>query len=276
VEDQRDYSLINPVPEQISSIQWDDAVQLPDTDASRLYSSESLEGARFDQLPESINEVSEISSVKKDLKDHLYRTRSLQLLHSPVLSRYSLPGEEERDFRIRLRQLAREERDDEVDKLNGRFETRLRRLQTKLRRAELVLEKKEATSQARNREFLVSVGESLVGMFLGRRSMRSASSSLSKYRLKSSAKMAIEEAEERIEELKQEAAALEEELRGQTAAITERWEKAVENLETVAITPRRGDVDVDIIAVAWEPYWLIGYTDSSGARRTQTIRASGR
>ena len=91
--------------------------------------------------------------------------------------------------------------------------------------------------------------------------------------MKSSAKMAIEEAEERIEGLQRETAALEEELKEQTASITERWQEAVENLETVPINPRRSDVEVDIIAIAWEPHWLIAYKDSSGARRTQTMRA---
>jgi predicted nuclease with TOPRIM domain len=91
--------------------------------------------------------------------------------------------------------------------------------------------------------------------------------------MKSSAKMAIEEAAERVEGLKREAAALEEELKDQTSAITERWEEAVGDLESLPITPRRSDVEVDIIAIAWEPHWLVAYSDTSGARRTRAIRA---
>jgi hypothetical protein len=276
VEDLEEYALVNPVPDQLRSIRWDDAIQLSESRAARLFSSVPEEDASFDQLPDSIDEVSEISSVKKELKDHLYRTRTLQLLHSRALEEYSLPKESAREFRSRLRQLAREERDEEVQKITRRFETRLRRLQEKIRKAELFLEKKESTSEARNREFLVSVGESLVGMFLGRRSIRSASSSLSKYRMKSSAKLAVEEAEERIEGLQREVEALEEELKDQTAAITKRWDEAVEDLESVPINPRRNDVEVDTVAIAWEPYWLMAYSDASGARKSQAIPAFGR
>lgn len=273
VEEREEYALVNSTTEQLGSVLWDEAIQLSETDEARLYSSQPRDGAHFEELPESINEAPEINSAKKALEDHLYRTRSRDLLFSPTLKEYSLPNESERDFRTRLRQLARESRDDEVEKVNQRYSTRLRKLQDRLRKAELALDKKEATSDARNREFFVSVGESLVGMFLGRRSMRSASSSLGKYRMKSSAKLAIEEAGERVEGLKREAAALEEELTDQTAAITERWEEAAADLESVPITPRRSDVEVDILAIGWEPYWVVGYSDASGARRRQAIRA---
>jgi hypothetical protein len=276
VEDLDQYALITPIPQRLRSIQWDEAIQLSESDPARIFSTEPAAEASFEQLPESINEASEIRSTKKELEDHLYRTRTLQLLHSPALKEYSLPGESEREFRLRLRQIAREERDQQVEKITRRFETRLRKLQDRIRKAQLALQKKEATSDARNREFLVSVGESLVGMFLGRRSMRSASSSLRKYRMKSSAKMAIDEAEERIEGLKRETAALEEELRDQTSTITERWEIAVEELETVPINPRRSDVEVDIVAIAWEPYWLVDCRDPSGAVRSHAVRAFGR
>lgn len=273
VEDRQEYALIQTVPERLHSVQWSEAIELSESDSSRLFSSKPRSGASFAPLPETINEVREMRSLRKELEDHLYRTRSIHLFHSPLLKVYSLPEEGEREFRTRLRQLAREERDDQVEQINRRFESRLRKLQEQIRKAEMVLDKKEATSQARKTEFLVSVGESLVGMFLGRRSMRSASSSLSKYRMKSSAEMAMQEAEERIEALRRDVSALEEELKAETTSVTGRWDEAVEQVETVPVSPRRTDVQVDMIAVAWEPYWLVGYTDTSGLRRIQTVPA---
>ena len=91
--------------------------------------------------------------------------------------------------------------------------------------------------------------------------------------MKSSAKMAIEEAEERVESLEEEAAALEEELREQISDITQRWDELADELQAVPITPRRNDIDVDLIAVAWRPYWLLSYRDRSGVERTKTVPA---
>jgi hypothetical protein len=273
VEEHEEYALINPVDEGSGPFRWDDSLQLSETDASRLYRSTPHEEAHFEPVPDSVNEVSELTSLKRDLKDYLYRTRCLTLYHSPVLKEYSTPLESEADFRFRLRQEAREARDENVEDLNRRYSTRLRRLEDRIQKARLTRDKKEATAQARSRELLVSVGESLVGMFLGRRSMRSASSSLGKYRMKSSSKMAVQEAEAQIERLEREFADLEEELKDKTAEITERWESAEEELQPVPISPRRNDVEVDLLAVGWEPFWLITFSDRGGVKRTQTVRA---
>ena len=273
VEGHEEFALLSPGDARVSSAVWEEAAQLQVSDASRLYSTKAPDDALYEPVPETMNEVRELGSLKKELSDHLYRTRSLDLLFSPSLKEYSNQGESEREFQMRIRQLAREARDEEVEKLNRRFDSRLRKLEDRIERAQLALDKKEAASQARSREFFVSVGESLVGMFLGRRSLRSASSSLSKYRMKSSAKMAIEEAEERVESLEEEAAALEEELKDQIGTITEKWDEIAEELETVPITPRRSDVKVDLIAVAWEPHWLVSYKDRNGAKRTESSPA---
>lgn len=274
VDECREFALVTSIPSGAEPIRWDDARDLGGLGISRLYRSAPESGACFQHLPDSVNETAELKAYRKDLADHLYRTSSLDLFFAPSLKTYSGLDETERDFRQRLMQAAREARDEDVEKLNRRFESRLRRAQDRLRKAELALGKKESTASARNREFMVSVGESLLGMFLGRRSMRTASSSLGKYRMKSSAKHAIEEAEERIEALEREMSALEDELKAQTDTITERWDQALENFEIVPITPRRTDIEVDVLAVGWEPYWAVTYSGSSGHQRERLILAS--
>jgi len=274
VDESREFALVASIPSGAEPIRWDEARNLGAVHTSRLYRSAPESGACFQQLPDSVNETAELKAYRKGLADHLYRTSSLDLFFAPTLKQYSGLDESERDFRQRLMQVAREARDEDVEKLNRLFESRLRRVRDRLRKAELALGKKETTASARNREFMVSVGESLLGMFLGRRSMRTASSSLGKYRMKSSAKHAIEEAEERIEALEREMAALEDELRVQTETITDQWDQALESFEVVPITPRRTDIEVDVLAVGWEPYWAVTYSGSGGHPRERLILAS--
>lgn len=276
VEEMEEYALINSAVDRTGPFHWDESFRLTETDVSRLYGSIPEEESRFEQIPDSINEVSEFSSLERSLNDYLYRTRSLTLFHSKVLNEYSVAGESEGDFRVRLRQMAREARDEEVEKLSRLYRTRLRRIEDRIRKAQITVDKKETTAQGRSRELLVSVGESLVGMFLGRRSLRSASSSLSKYRMRSSAKVAVQEAEVQVERLEREFAGLEDELREKSSGIVERWESAVEELQPVPISPRRNDVEIDMLGVGWEPYWLITYSDRNGVKRTQALRAFSR
>jgi hypothetical protein len=229
--------------------------------------------ARFDRIPESMNEAREYDALKQDLVDYLYRNSSLKLLYSPALKEYSRPNEDERDFRARLNQAAREQRDQEVDELNDRYAKRLQTLNDRLRRAQATVARKQADAEARKREVMVSVGESVLGMFIGRRSIRSASTAMSKYRQKSSAEMGAQQAHENMDALQKEVNELQKELQNEANAITTRWDSALQAYNEVPIRPNRNDIEVDLVALAWAPNWQITYRDRQGIVRTEVVRA---
>jgi hypothetical protein len=241
-------------PDAQDLIRWDaaDAVGPP---SGEWEESPEQSDARFAFLPEGMNQENEVKAAAKDLADHLYRARRVTLYHSPDVDEYSQPGETPQEFRLRLTQAAREKRDAEVDKIEDRYEKQLTRLGERLRRAQAMLDKREAEASARKRETLVSIGESVVGMFLGRRSTRTASSSLRRMRMSSSAKMRAEEAEENVEALQAEVQAMNEKLAQEVAEITAKWDQAALEFEEVAVTPRRADVDISYVAIGWVPHW---------------------
>ena len=271
LDEQKNFVLLAQPPSGGGTPRWEEAESLDLTSRDLLNRSEP--DARFDWLPESINEPRELDALKNDLIDHLYRNSSLKLLYSPVLKTYSQPNENERDFRMRLSQSAREKRDQEVDDLNARYETRLRTLQDRLRRAQATVAMKQADAEARKREVMVSAGESVLGMFLGRRSYRAASTTLSKYRQKSAAEMRAQEAAESVETLQKDVEQLQGELQQETAAITARWDEATQKFEEVPVRPNRSDIEVDTVALAWAPRWQITYRDRQGSTRTELSRA---
>jgi len=211
--------------------------------------------------------------LKDDLDDYLYRNTGVTLLHSPTLEAYSKPGESERDFRMRLQQIARERRDEEIDKINERYESKLDTLEDRLRRYEARLAERKADVAARKRETAVSVGESVVGLFLGRRSTRMASTALSKQRQAAKAKLKVEETEDDVRALQEDIDELEEELQDEVAAIQERWEDALEDFEETKVTPRRTDIQIDLVALAWVPHWRITYEGRGGVERTDLVEA---
>ncbi len=249
---------------------WSEAFELEDR-SSEAVRPESE--AHFERLPAFVNESNELNRVSRDLADHLYRNRRLQLFYSPTLREYSRPGESRREFTMRLTQVAREARDQEVDKLTSRYEKKIDQFQDRLRTAELALSKKEAEESARKRELLVSVGESILGMFMGRRSLRAASSSMSKYRVKNSAEMARESAEGKVETLRGDISQVEQELKDETEKITRQWEAAAGETEEVQVAPRRTDVRIDDLSVGWAPHWVIGMRSGDGSSRERIVRA---
>jgi hypothetical protein len=271
VDEEKAFGLFTPPP----------GVSLrPDWGRAERFDSEKVpvenapgEGASFESLPESINEVKEMKALQKDMEDYFYRSSAIEILYSPAIKLYSLPGESERDFGLRLQQSLREMRDREVDKLERRFAGRLRRLSDKLRKQEEAIVKKETIARSRKGEVLVSLGESLVGAFLGRRTIRGASTTLSKYRQSKTAAMSIEETRRSAEAVKEEISALEEEIQRKTEDISLKWEEAVEKVEKIPVTPRRSDIEIDFFGLAWVPYWQMTLRDKLGQTAVGDIPA---
>jgi hypothetical protein len=254
-DSREEFALLAELPASPGGVAWDRARPLPVPPSASSRRGE--EGARYQPLPGGLNLAQDVRRATQDLAEYLYRTRRLTLFHSPALKAHSTPGEERGDFVLRLNQQAREARDAEVDRLSEQFRRRLDRLRDRLRQAELALAKSEATESARKRELVVSVGESVLGMFLGRRSMRTASSSLGKYRMKSTAGVAREQAAERVETARREIEELERELKSKADEISRRWDEGGRNLEEVAVAPRRTDIRIESVGLAWEPCWVL-------------------
>ncbi|MBU7032929.1 MAG: ATP-binding protein [Theionarchaea archaeon] len=261
VDDTEEFILLLE-PTKTGMVSWDQARTLDITPAEFL--ATPAPDSSFNQLPPSMNEPQELNRLEKELTDHIYRTSTITLSYSPTLKMHSLPSEPERDFQLRLTQEAREQRDEEVDKLTRKYEKKLDSLERKLEKAELSLDKKKTKASTRKTEIAVSVGESVVGMFLGRRSTRAASTALSKYRQSKSAQMDVKEAEEKVEALQEEVAALEKELTEETEKIKIRWDESLQELQEISIRPRKSDIVVRMVAVAWLPHWQVDYGDGQG------------
>jgi hypothetical protein len=256
-------------------IPWQDADPI-DLSTDELEEQPEPE-ALFGPVPSELNTASKLKSLAKDFGDHLYREQRLNLLYNPTLELYGEPGELEREFKIRAGQQVRERRDAEVEKLRGKYELKLDRLEARLAREERELAEDEAEYEARKREELLSAGETVVGMLgiFGRRTSRGLSTAARKRRLTTKARADITESEEEIERLEAEIEEMREEMKDEAEAIAERWEGVLEELETYGIKPRRTDVDVELVTLAWAPYWEIGYRPARGKLTHDRVPAWG-
>jgi hypothetical protein len=271
VNETEPFCLLTPPPTLSGSLDWREArgIDLPERGLAEV----PEEGAAFDSLPGTINEAREFKALEKDLKDYLYRSSALELLYAPTAKLYSRPSEKPQDFNLRLRQSLREMRDRDVDKLRRRYAGRTRRLGNTLRKAEETLARRRTVAKSRKSEVLVSLGESLLGVFMGRRSTRSASTTMSKYRQSKTAAMSIAEAEEAVARAQKEIAAIEEELQAKVEEMSADWEEAAGRIEKVPVTPRRSDIDVDFFGLAWVPYWQVTSRDREGRQRSDDAPA---
>jgi len=264
VNEQREKVLLAPPPDDFGSVNWELAEALP-------LSMAELTGARapapadvgpfFAPVPESANSERELKDIARGLSDWLYHNSQLTLTVHPELDIFQEPGERERSFKMRLRQAARERRDTEVDKLSQKYVTRIERLEARLRKHERNLVSDKAEYDARKRETRLTMGETMLSFLMGRRRTRTVSAIATKQRLADRAKLEIEETRDEIAELETEIAELEAELEAAAQEITQKWADLLDDLTTEAVHPRRTDVDVRLVALAWLPSWRITYHD---------------
>lgn len=268
VNEAEEFAFLAQPPEGLGIVRWENAQALLLSARDLLTASEP--DALFDSIPETLNEARELTAQRKSLEDHLYRASTLTLQYSPATKLYSRYGEPDREFKMRLHQAAREARDAEVDKLRAKYASRINTLEDRLRRAQATLTKKEADARARKQDALISAGETVFNLFSGRR--RSVSAAVNKVTRSATVKHDIEAAEEQVEAVQADLLNMQEELKVQTEEITANWERALGDLEEVAIKPRRTDVNVALFALAWAPHWQIVY-QVGAVTQTQTVPA---
>jgi len=265
VNESRQISLLAQPGDLGAIIRWQDADPI-DLDPKEMEGQPEPD-ALFGPVPSELNTASELKALAKDFSDYLYHEEALDLYYNPTLKLYGQPGESEREFKIRAQQIAREGRDAEVEKLRKKYEQKLDRLETRLIREQREMAEDQAEYQARKREELISAGETVLGL-LGisgrRRSTTGLSRAARKRRLTTGAKLDIAESEAEIARLQEEIEEMRESLEEEAKAITEKWAATLEEIETYAVKPRRSDIDVELVALAWAPYWEIGYRSASG------------
>ncbi|MCE7980808.1 MAG: hypothetical protein DYG89_06420 [Caldilinea sp. CFX5] len=267
--------LLAPAPEGVEGVDWSLAEALTFTTRELRQAAETApteQGPFFSPAPEAANSSRELAGIKKDLADWLYYNSRLQFQTHEELGVSQAPRESEREFKIRLQQVARERRDAEVDKLEVGFDRQIGRLEEKLRKTERELAADEADYSARKQQEWVGIGESVLSWVLGRRSTRVLSSAASRRRMTANAGQELEEGREEIADLKQEIANLEQQLKEQSEEITLKWDSLLDDLSQTELSPRRTDIDVKLVALAWLPSWVIQYHDGQRLRN-DTIAA---
>ncbi len=247
----RELSLVAPFGEDGEPV-WPEAAEA----AALTGSSEPREGALFEDAPGAALREKSYPAWEKDLKAHLHHTGSVELLRCAELKLSSLPAESEGDFRARIALALRERRDEQVDKLRERYASKLRTLDGKLRRAGERLEKEQAQYTQRKVDTAVSIGTSLLGaLFGGRRGAvgKAGTAAKSAGRVFNE-KEDVERAEAGLEGLRQERRALEDEMEAEVAALAASLDPQAVELERIEVPPRKTDIAVTALRLAWEPW----------------------
>lgn len=223
--------------------------------------TEPVEGARFAPLPPEASQARSYDRWGKEMARWIQSSLPITVFESKAYKEISRPGEGEREFRMRLADLAREARDRQADRLRQKYEPKLRTLEDRMRRAEQAMERKKAQSQqAMLTTGVAAIGGLLGGFLGGRRSqVGRASTAVRGAGRVAQTRQEIAHAEETVEAVRAQLAALEAEFQEELRQVTESV-NGQEPLEEVAVRPALNAISLRLVALVWLPWGM----DASG------------
>jgi hypothetical protein len=254
----QDVMALTPITNGAVAVNWDDmtAIDVPLGDLE----PSPQPSAQFSELPPAANKAKNYETWRKDFSNWLYRTQKLTVLRSPGLNQIAKPGESERDFRVRLQQAGREQRDEDTGRLRKAYAPKIATLQERIRRAEHAKEREAQQAKAAYVQTAISVGTTLLGAFLGRKSIsastlgRATTAARGVGRSMKEAQDAAR-AGETIDVLRTQLQELEDQFKAEADALTAKRDPLREQLETLSIKPSKSNVSVTLLALGWAPYW---------------------
>ena len=254
----QDTTVLAPLADGIVVVDWDRAsmTDLVMADLER----DPEEGAQFLVLPASAGKAKSYGDWNKEFMGWLFRTQKVELFRSPSTTEVSKPGESERDFRVRLQQTGREQRDRGAETLRQKYASKIATLQERIRRAELAREKQQAESRSSQVQAAISVGASILGAFLGRKAISASNIGRATTAIRSAGRVMKESqdvgvADENVAALQQQLTDLEAHFKSESEALAAATDPLNEKLETISIKPAKSNIVVKLVTLAWTPHW---------------------
>lgn len=255
INEVRELMFTAPIADDAIGANWD-AAEESDCAVTDLEKAAEA-GIAFGELPSSAAKAKNYDAWSKSFATWLFRNQTLDIFKSPSLHETSHPGESERDFRIRLQQAAREQRDALKAKLQSKYGPKLVALEQKKMKAsqKQAVEQEQSTSQMLNTA--VTFGAGLLGAFLGRKTMSATNLSRVGQTVRAAGKAMkehsdIARADEGVAAIEQQTQELNAQFEAELAALDVKVDPSTEVFETVSVRPKKTGITVRLVALGWK------------------------
>jgi hypothetical protein len=236
---------------------WEDAAR--DVQLKSRLGSAPAPDAEYGDLPGAALRVASYSGWAKGLQSHLYETARATLYVADAFKAASKPGESEGDFRARLTLAAREKRDAAVADLRAKWQTKLVQLQDQIRRAEATREREKGQLNQQRMQTAVSIGTSILGALLGRKTISAANINRVGTAARSASRWGNESqdvtrAEESLDVLQQRLDDAKRQVDAEVARLESTLDASNVTLRAVEVPARKSDIAVGEVALVWAPW----------------------
>jgi hypothetical protein len=243
-----------PAGESVGESAWEQGERLPEPP---LVEPAPRPGT-FASLPAALSVPKGYASLATALKGHLGRTARLAVWSARDLDAVSRPGESEAEFRVRISQQVKERRDAELEQVRTRHAAKLAALEDRVERARQKVERERAEAKNQSLQTYVSIGSAVLGALLGRKAASSTNIGRAATSMRAASRSARQQAdvvhaEESLATLEERRRLLEEEVAADLEKIRLASNPDRMPLEEIEIPPRKTDIVVDDVVLAWVP-----------------------
>ncbi len=254
VDERRTVQRLVAIPDHPGPLPWDDGEETGVAPADLEAAPRA--GARFAPLPGAASNAKQYGTWSRGFAEWLRTSQALTLQVHAGTKLVQRPRETEGEFRVRVRERLHEQRDEAVAALRTKHATRLARQQERVRRKEQAIAREEADVQQTGLQTVVTTVTGLVGAFFGRKlasatnvgrlgtAARSANRTI---RARQDVVRAKADHEAEVQKLRDLEAAMDEELEALAATFAK-----PATFETVTIVPKKSDIRVELLALAWK------------------------
>ena len=261
----QDVALLLTVTGSVPESVWEAATFIPPGNLD--YDAEPDSQAVFAEVDSLLTKPKQYQTWGKELKTYLYQERSLNLWFSADPKLYSDPEENESAFRARLKQLMREERDLQLEKLRAKYASKFDTIKNRIRTAEERVAREEAQYSDKKMSTFLSIGTTIFGAIMGRKiasatNVRKASTAARNVGRTAKEHDDIGRAKEALEIQNQKFTDLEDKFQQEIDELEEPIRPEDLEIEAYPVRPRKSDLMVNEVSFAWLP-WSVDATGIS-------------
>lgn len=239
----KQYSLAAPLGAYVN---WHEAESLDYTIDD--LETEPREGRGFGTIDTEVT-AKTVKSWESDLVLWLYKENPLEMYTCPTMDTVSEPDEDERAFRVRVAQTAREQRDTALEKVREEFAKEIDSLNKAHARAEKTLATQEAQASSHTMGTVISVGTSILStLFSSRRGYSGIARSAQRIGTTMKERNEAAAAEKQVEDIDAQMADIEKKIQDRLARFQN---QDLVEIETIRLLPKKSDVIVRKCALGW-------------------------
>ena len=239
--------------DDMSTIDWSESFE----EQQQEFSTKANYSADYASLPSIVLSEKSLNPWKKSLSNYIYNTKRVELYSCKELKIESKIGQNKQDFMLEIEDILREKKDETIEKLKSKFQTKYDRLEDKIQRLKFKLEKEESDVSSKTTDTIIGIGMTVLGAIFGKKTFSASTISRGASALRKGKGILkerddVKNTQALIDDAKADLEQLQNELEKEIEKVEERFEIDNYKISNIAIKPRRSDVSIRDIALLWE------------------------